>query len=176
MAVNNRIYYAIQQVGLKADGNTNAFTAIKGVQSVGMTTNFNLEQVFELGQLAIYENIENIPDVEVTLNKVLDGNPLIYHLATRNSPTPTLAGKSTEKSVFGLSIFQDTATEADGAPDSMCQASGMFVNSISYNFPADDNFNEDITLVGNDKVWLDDPNITAGNPAESAITTAPSSK
>ncbi|GAH00289.1 unnamed protein product, partial [marine sediment metagenome] len=60
---NKRIYYAVHQVGLKEDADAGAFTEIHGVQSVGMTTNFNLDQVFELGQLAIYENIEEIPDV-----------------------------------------------------------------------------------------------------------------
>ena len=65
---NNRIFYAVQQVGLKPDGgyyHADAFRALHGVQSVGMTTNFNLSQVFELGQISIYENIEDIPDVEV---------------------------------------------------------------------------------------------------------------
>ena len=71
---NNRIFYAVQQVGFRPDGAADAtnFTALHGVQSVGMTTNFNLSQVFELGQISIYENIEDIPDVEVSLTKVLD--------------------------------------------------------------------------------------------------------
>ena len=54
---NNRIFYACQQVGLKPDGSTDAFSVVHGVQSVGITTNFNLSQVFELGQISIYENI-----------------------------------------------------------------------------------------------------------------------
>ena len=113
---NRRIYYATHQVGLKADGSGGNFTEIHGAQSVGMTTNFNLEQVFELGQLSIYENIEEIPDVEITLNKVLDGYPLIYHLATTDAPTPTLAGRSASKAIFGLSIFPDTNESATGTP------------------------------------------------------------
>ena len=55
---NNRIYYAIQQVsfGKNSAGRLGTKTAAHGLQSVGITTTFNLEQVFELGQLAIYEN------------------------------------------------------------------------------------------------------------------------
>lgn len=169
---NKRIFYAVHQVGLKPDG-TSAFATgheIHGAQSVGMTTNFNLEQVFELGQLAIYENVEEIPDVEVTLNKVLDGSPLIYHLATTGALTPTLIGRSNEKAIFGLSIFDDTAESATGTASSSVECSGMFVGSLSYNFPLDDNFNEDVTLVGNDKVWLSDTNIT--NPTDLARTIA----
>jgi len=160
-STNKRIYYAVHQGGLKADADAGAFTEIHGLQSVGMTTNFNLEQAFELGQLAIYENIEDIPDVEVTLNKLLDGYPLIYHLATTGALTPTLAGRSNEKALFGLSIFDDTLESATGTPPSVVQCSGMFVGSIAYNFPLDDNFNEDVSLVGNDKVWLNDPKPTS---------------
>jgi len=165
---NKRIYYAVQQVGLKADPQsgglkTAGFTEIHGVQSVGISTNFNLEQVFELGQLAIYENIEEIPDIEVTMNKVLDGYPLMYHLATRTADTPDLAGRSNEKSIFALGIFKDNAqSAAEDNPRSQVECSGMFVSSLSYNFPLDDNFNEDITLVGNNKLWLNDPKANAG--------------
>ena len=84
MAANNRIFYACQLVGLSEMGTVptdlhSKSTAAHGVQSVGITTNFNLEQAFELGQIQIYENIEGLPDVEVTLEKVLDGYPLLYH-------------------------------------------------------------------------------------------------
>ena len=96
MALNNnyRIFYAIQQIafakeGWEAAGN---FKEAHGVQSVGITTTFNLEQAFELGQLAIYENIEGIPDIEVTIEKVLDGYAPIYCLATRGASNTTLTG------------------------------------------------------------------------------------
>ena len=72
----NRIYFANQQVSFKRDGAT-GYTTAHGVQSVAVTTTFNLEQAFELGQLAIYENIEGVPDIEVTATKVLDGYPLL---------------------------------------------------------------------------------------------------
>lgn len=160
---NNRIYYAIHQVGLKEDGDTDGFDAtdvLHGIQSVGISTNFNLEQVFELGQLAIYENIENIPDVQIDLTKVLDGYPLIWHQATKGSTTvsPTLAGRSTSKAIFGMSIFDDTDEAAEGDAGSIVQCSGMYVSSLSYSFPRDGNFTETCSLVGNDKVWLNAPN------------------
>ena len=77
----NRIYFANQQVAFRKDGDI-TWIAAHGVQSVAVTTTFNLEQAFELGQLAIYENIEGVPDIEITMSKVLDGYPLLYHLAT----------------------------------------------------------------------------------------------
>ena len=51
MAANNRIFYASQAIALlpqNSDGTSILGDWIypKGVQSVGITTNFNLEQVF----------------------------------------------------------------------------------------------------------------------------------
>jgi hypothetical protein len=162
---NNRIYYAIQQVRVgKAGGNNTVFPPIHGLQSVGITTNFNLEQVFEMGQLAIYQNVENVPDVEVTLNKVLDGYPLIYVLATEKGSNvsntgltaldASIAGRQNARCDLELSIFPDTQLSASGNNTvNRVVCSGMYVSSVSYTFPVDGNFTEDVTLVGNNKVW-----------------------
>jgi hypothetical protein len=156
---NNRIYYAIQQVSMGPDENQ---TAVHGLQSVGITTNFNLEQIFELGQLALYQNVENIPEIEVTLNKVLDGYPLLYCLATELgtginsslvSEGPDLAGRQNARVDVKLGIFADTKTSATGTSISSVVCSGMYVSSVSYTFPVEGNFTEDLTLVGNDKIW-----------------------
>ena len=104
---NRRIFYACQAVGIASEGST-TFTPIRGLQSVGINTTFNLEQVFEIGMISIYENIENVPDVEVTLEKVLDGYPLIYHLATEDASSRTLVGRSNAKANLGLAIYDDT--------------------------------------------------------------------
>ena len=158
----NRIYFANQQVVFRRD-NATTWKPAHGVQSVAVTTTFNLEQAFELGQLSIYENIEGVPDIEMTMSKVLDGYPLLYHLATNEAAAgtagssmphgPTLAGRSDAKIVVGLGVWPDTTDSASGNPAQMMEASGMFCSAISYNFPLEDNFSEDITLVGNNKGW-----------------------
>ena len=160
---NNRIYYAIQQVVLGKSAGTigTGKVAVRGLQTVGVTTNFNLEQVFEMGQLAIYQNIENIPDIEVTLNKVLDGYPLMYVLATElgtsigtfEASGPTIPGRQNARTDVELSIFSDQFTRASGTPNQVMVCSGMYVSSVSYTFPVDGNFTEDLTLVGNSKIW-----------------------
>lgn len=160
---NKRIYYAIQQVRIGSGDNVDA---LHGLQSVGMTTNFNLEQVFELGQLEIYQNLEEIPDIEITLNKVLDGYPLIYVAATENgaagiansvATSPTLTGRQNARCDVELSIFDDDQVSCSGTSltsnYSIVTCSGMYVSSVSYTFPVDGNFTEDVTLVGNDKIW-----------------------
>ena len=158
MAANQRIYFAIQGLAVKPDGVEawNQRHIAHGVQSVAVTTTFNLEQAFELGQLEIYENIEGVPDIEVSVTKVLDGFSPIYLKATTQAATPTLGGRSVPKALVGLGIWSDSSDNigAGGAREiSHMEASGMFVGSVTYNFPLEDNFTEDVTLVGNDKVW-----------------------
>ena len=137
---NNRIYFANQQLAFNLDaGTASNWLVAHGVQSVAVTTTFNLEQAFELGQLAIYENIEGVPDIEVTATKVLDGSPLLYHLGTRrvagHNTGPTLAGRSNAKCVIGLAIWPDTVDFTAGTTASQeMEASGMFWSSIGYNF------------------------------------------
>lgn len=148
----NRIFWAVQAIGIKPNGSEGAYTPVHGAQTVGLTTTANLEQVFEQGQIEIYENIEDIPDIEVTLEKVLDGYPLIYHLATQGAPSSGISGRQNQEAIVALSIFDDTKLSAEGTPLATIEASGMFVSSISYTFPVDGNFTESITLVGNDKL------------------------
>ena len=156
---NKRIYYAVEQAMIEGDGGdfdfATANTVVKGLQNAGITTNYNLTQVFELGQQAIYENIEELPDVEVSLSKVLDGSPLMYHLSTVDATLPTLAGRSNAKCKFALGIWPDTETSATSTttPDSVLACSGMYIGSVSYSFPLDDNMMEECTLVGNHKLW-----------------------
>lgn len=153
---NNRIFYACQAVAIapcfdqETDGNTRL---VHGVQSVGITTNFNLEQAFELGQIQIYENIEGIPDVEVTLEKVLDGYPLIYHLASPKAASANLVGRSKERCCVGLGIYPDDQDVVAGDAVTEVYMSGMYINNISYTIPTDGNATESVTLVGNHKIW-----------------------
>jgi hypothetical protein len=176
---NNRIYYAIQQVQLGPAAGS--MTAVHGLQSVGITTNFNLEQVFELGQLAIYQNVEAVPDIEVTLNKVLDGYPLVYTIATEEGSSvgtglvatdASIAGRQNARCDMKLAIFSDNKIASSGNSIHAVTCSGMYVSSVSYTFPVDGNFTEDVTLVGNNKVWggtvtgafdnTDEPESTSG--------------
>ena len=157
---NNRIFYACQAVAIApcfvtAD-DTNTRT-IHGLQSVGITTNFNLEQAFELGQIQIYENIEGLPDVEVTLEKVLDGYPLIYHLASPAAASANLVGRSKERCCVGLGIYPEEFDAVTGVAPVEVYMSGMYLSSLSYTIPTDGNATESVTLVGNNKEWRTSP-------------------
>lgn len=160
---NKRIFYACQAVSIAEEGRSSEVTnyeMVHGLQSVGITTNFNLEQAFELGQIEIYENIEGTPDVEVTLEKVLDGSPLMYHMASsgvHDGSASGLAARAAEKCDLRLGIFPEQFNNLkQGAADAQVEiyCSGMFISSISYSMPVDGNMTESMTLVGNNKQWL----------------------
>ena len=58
--------------GIKAVGSVSESTPVFVANNVEMTTTFDLSQVFTTGQLEIYENIEEEPDVDVDVSFWLD--------------------------------------------------------------------------------------------------------
>ena len=151
---NYRVFYPIHYVALAPESAAGgAYVPVHGLQSVNMTTTFSLEQVFELGQLDTYEAIENLPSVEMTLEKVLDGYPLIYHLATRGATSKTLLNRTNRRADAVLSIFSDSQDNASGVPLTQVYCSGMYINSLNYSLPVQGSCTESVTLVGNDKIW-----------------------
>lgn len=153
MPTPNRLFYAVQQVGFAQLG-SNTFSAAHGVQSVGITTSFNLTQVFQLGEIQIYHNIEGVPDIEITMEKVLDGYCPLFLKATKGATGTGLSGRSAVKSIIGLSLFGDTQNAASGTPVAQMVCSGMVPSQISYRFPIDGNYTEAVTFVGNNKTWV----------------------
>ena len=168
---NNRIFYATQAVSIQPkDDDGTAFSskyAAQGVQSVGLTTNYNLEQVFQLGQLEIYDQVEDIPEVEMTLNKNLDGTAPLYLLCMGGSAGIAGANGKTLPSVANnkldafLSVYPDVNSAATGTHEASAKMTDMYLSSVSYTFPVDGISTEDVTLVGNQKTWLaSDPALT----------------
>jgi hypothetical protein len=161
----NRIYYACQSVQLNGPSGTSSVSnadwdSVQGLQSVGMTTNFNLEPVYQLGQLELYDNYEEIPEVEITLNKVLDGFPTIYSMAMGSG---SLADLANSRCGVRLSLFPDTNTSATGTPSAQVTCMPAYLSSVTYTFPTDGNFTEEVTLVSNDKEWANSLSSAAEN-------------
>jgi hypothetical protein len=123
-----------------------------------------------MGQIAIYENIEEVADIEVTLEKVIDGYRLIYELATTEVDATgglcktSIVGSSKVRTDVYLAVFDDGADNAVGTPRTVCMNSGMYVSSVSYSYSIDGSATESVTMVGNDRFW----NVTHG-----AIALAP---
>lgn len=162
MARNDRIFYAVQAVVIAAPtGETPAAAGIvRGLQSVGLNSNFTLDQVFELGQLEIYENIEDVADVEVTLEKVIDGEKLIYNLASNGLCKTDLVAAAKSRSDVYFAVYDDAVSNATGLARNVCWNSGMYISSVAYSYSVDGNATESVTMVGNDKFWNSDGNQT----------------
>jgi hypothetical protein len=171
---NKRVFYATQGVAIGDMGASGVKDAwgtstagddfigsgnmiiMHGLQSVGVNTNFSLEAVQELGQLSIYENVEEVPDIEATFERVLDGYTMAYHAATIRAEDPTLSGRANARADLRMVIGLDTKS-AVSSGDSLAAelyCSGMYWSSVSINLPTDGNFTESLTLVGNNKKWI----------------------
>jgi len=178
--VNNRVFWAIEQVAIKdnAAAATSTVSALnareysdgaiasgvdevgglwevpRGLQSAGMSTTFNLEQTFQLGQVELYEYSERQPDIEMTLSKAIDGTKPLFFMVTDPTQENDIVARTANYRVdVAMQIYPDTQFRATGRPLSIVTASGMYVSNISYTFPIDGFVSEDITLVGNDKIW-----------------------
>lgn len=155
--INQRVYYPIQAIGFATLGTvhaTGAYRAAKGVQSIGLNTNFTLDPVYQLGQIELYEYIENTPDIELTCEKVIDGFALLEHLATPAATVATLAGRyNTNRAQVAIAYYNINQDFASGMPLSTVVMSGMYVSAINWNMPIEGNMTESLTLVGNDKRW-----------------------
>jgi len=173
MATNKRIFYATQGVKLTPvnDAGTAATTIIpRGLQSAGVTTNFNLEKVFQLGQLELYDSVENNPEVEVSLNKVFDGTKPLFLITMGGTHTATsgsLIQFQNNRVNFDLFIHKDTeqgTVASTGVSKLSC--TGLYPSNFSYTFPTDGNATEEVTLVGTNKTWSTTPNNAAVFPTD----------
>jgi hypothetical protein len=158
---NDRTFYACQAIAVAIqtpDGNggynaPGAYEFIHGVQSVGLNTTFDFDNIFELGQLEIYDTIVKIPQIEITVEKVLDNHPTIYSLA---APNQDLLVDSKNRLCVKFAIYKDTENAGVSTPEATVTCTGMYINNVSYTFPLDGPCTESVTLVGNDKQWAAD--------------------
>ena len=163
MPINNRIYYASQAVQLRplnAVGSTfDYWYHPLAVQSIGMTTNYTTEQTFQLGTVEIYDNVETIPEVEVTINRIIDSTAPLYLMCMGGdtgipgAENKDLVSLSNNRVHFRLGIYGDDQQYISGDAQSSVLCSGMYLSSFNYTFPVDGNATEEVTLVGNSKIW-----------------------
>ena len=156
MPVNDRVIYANCHLSFQPDGNTNAQpSGLHGLQSVTLDTAYNTEDVNELGQLDKYDTKENVPTVTATIEKVLDGNTLIYHAATQDGTGATLNARAInmKPTILKIAVFNQGHDAASGTPLAVTICSGMFIDSLAYRFPSEGNFTESVTFVGTSKIW-----------------------
>jgi hypothetical protein len=152
---NRRFHYAVAGATITPDGTTTSGSThvIHGLQSCSNDSNLNLQKVFEIGQSSEYEQVEDLPDVSVSLSKVLDGYCPMYLLATNGSTGSTLASRADTMSIFRLFVYPDDHVSASGSALQQLTVSGSYINSVGYTFPVEGNFTEEMTLGSSSRNW-----------------------
>ena len=165
MARCDRIYFATQQIAI-ADTNTLQYTAVRGAQTATIRSDTPLQEIFQLGKLQVYVQLESLPDINISVEKVLEGHPLIYHLATQTAPGPRLAERANELCNVALSVFASNQESATGVPVATVETTGAYYQQISYTFTTDGPFRESVQFVSNDLIVSNDIHIV--NPTDQA--------
>lgn len=136
--MSNRIFYAVQNVNLAG--------IQSGFQSVGINATVDFEQIFELGRLDIYQNLEGVPSVEVTLERLLlKDRPTLWETVCSN----TVTGASNARPNLQMSVADDETFTSSN----FVQCTGLYVSNYSVNFQIDGPMTESMTLVGNALDW-----------------------
>ena len=168
---SNRVYYAVQRATLTrcnaagvtaitgSDAETTAYPAMASsmIQSVGISSSLDYEQIFELGRLQIFQNVEGIPSVEITVERALAVN---HRQASIDATYPEgtmwhLAGNSTTAAAaqrFNLNM-QTAADEGTLTPEGFVKCTGLYMSNYTLNFNLEGASTESATFVGNDIKW-----------------------
>jgi hypothetical protein len=172
MGNKNRVFYGSQvaQVRPATTGwSYGSWYQPLGVQSVGMNTTFDTQQTFQLGSLDLYNISENVPNVEVTINKLLDGTSPLYLMCMGGrsgidganctvfddiqTNLKGFGGLSANTVDFRLGIYDGIDTSSTGNTNDYVLCQRMYLSRLNYTFPIDGNGTEEISLVGNNKLW-----------------------
>lgn len=132
----NRVFYACHAAFVD-----NAHVA--GAQSVGMTTTFDLEPVFQLGQVKPVDIMNLAPTVEFTVTRALtDTSGTIWNGNFIDNVGPA-------SRTVCLSIGDDTSPLLTSTASVQCTGAG--ISGATYNFPVDGIFTEEITFFADNK-------------------------
>lgn len=157
--MSERVYYAIEQVAISPNDDVD-YQVVRGGQSMTVNQNFPTQEIFQLGKLEIYANLENLPDMEISVTKVLDGCVPAYLLASRKATTPTLLQRTAHKCKVAVSIFDNQSVEnAEGTPLCTAEMTGADINNLSYTFTNDGAFQETVGFIANDIIVSNDETI-----------------
>lgn len=170
---SNRVYYAVQRATLcpcTANGANDTSKTTAGyvsslVQSVGITTSLEYEQLFELGRLQIFENVEGLPSIEVTLERAVGIYPgadsttidaftkdgTLWNVCANDSAGGTNTFTTAASRRFNIAMV--TADDDSSNEVGSVSATGMYLSNYSLNIGVEGPATESVTLVGNSCEW-----------------------
>jgi hypothetical protein len=140
----NRVYFAGSAVVIGS-------TVVQGAQSMGITVNFTLEQAFQMGKLALVDNIITDGEATFSATKNLDGNELMLGIFAGNAGNANDVGTlaSTTANITLHSNTSDSDTSVSSGVTTIL--TGAFLASVGYNFPSDGWCTEEISFVSSAK-------------------------
>lgn len=130
--MGNRVFYACHAVAVNG-----AF--VRGAQSVGMNTTFDLEPVFQLGQLKQIDTVTLAPQVEITVSRALENGSTILNGDFEGIFEPA-------ENTICVSVGDDTSPLLQ-SPSSHIYCTGAGVTGVTYNFPVDGIFTEEVSYL-----------------------------
>lgn len=137
--MSNRVFYACQAVSL--DG-----TALAGIQTIDVNTDQSVIPIDNFGSLKISNVIPNLPNITITLSRVLhSGNPLIYsgtledNINKHDHRLCLFIGEDTNKNIIdSLNLYSISYDY-------------LSINSLNYEFNVNGTSKETIEFVGSNK-------------------------
>lgn len=153
---SKRIIFNAEQLLIAPGLNFASFASghlVHGAQTVGMNGNVPITTIYELGQAAPYEQSEEVSDFTVSVDRVLDGYIMAWHLATRDATYPTLLSRCDTRCHLGLSIYPETQQYASGAADFACFMSGFYPTNFNISLPVQGESRESLSFTGNTRKW-----------------------
>ena len=173
---NKRIFYASHAVQIEAvptgapgldavDALLSTIPVVQGAQSVSINTDFSLEQIFQLGRLPVYDFVNNDPEISLTLNKVLDGYPLIWNYALGKNSRSLVQGSNTQCNItLGVGSDLDERVTVANVDYTDILMTGMFMDSVNYTFPTDGNLSEEVSFVGSHRTAITVTDLVTDGP------------
>ena len=157
---SNRIFYAVQRAKVNDIQN--------GFQSISINASVDFEQVFELGCLDIYENLEGIPSAEVTAERALPSTGVVGGVTQWIS----LANAATSNSQNAYLYVMDDSLLGGGShsPSGVIQATDGYVSSYSVNMPVDGFATDTLTIVCDTLQWERSADGSICNPGDTNNT------
>lgn len=135
--MGNRIFYACQAVAING-------ATVNGAQSVGITTSFDLEPVFQLGQIKPVDILNISPNVEVTLTRALTSqNATVWS-------GDFISNVGQANKTICIAIGDDTAPLLT-SNTAQIYCTGAGISGVTYTFPVDGIFTEEVTFVAQHK-------------------------
>ena len=167
---NQRVFFPVQAVGIGPFDASATYHTVRGVKSFGFSGKMTVEFLKEMGNLPTYASYEELPEIEITLERLLDGYCPAYLLMTDGAATADLAGRADRRHHFRASVHRDNQSRANGNQIAELFCSGAYCSSVSYNFNVNGPSMETVGAVCNSAAWTTGSYVFTGHTTAMGVS------